>query len=99
MKLTIVADDNAVGIDGEFFSPLDLTGLDPNIHAVQWYGEYGEVEYKTRLVDGRPVKPENTFIVDVSGFQFAIAAWNTAKAEMEAANVAAEQAAQEGATE
>ena len=97
MRLTIVADDNAVGIGGEFCAPLNLTGLDPTIHAVQWYGEYGEVEYKTRFENGALVKPANLLIEDVTPFQFAIDAWNTAKAQMEAAQLAAEQIPQEGA--
>lgn len=87
MRLTIVADDNAVGIDGEFFSDLDLTQLDSSVHAVQWNGEYGQVEYKTRVENGAFVKPPNALITDVAAYQFAIAAWAVAK---EAARVAAE---------
>lgn len=81
MKLTIVADDQSVGVDGEFFAPLDLSQLDAAIHAVQWYGEYGEVEYKTRLENGVLMKPANLLTTDVTPFQFAIDAWNVAKAE------------------
>jgi hypothetical protein len=80
MKLTIVADDQCVGVDGEFFAPLNLTQLDPTIHAVQWYGDYGEVEYKTRLENGVLMKPVNLLITDVTPFQFAFDAWDTAKA-------------------
>ena len=79
MKLTIVADDSAVGVDGEFFSELALPQLDPTIHAVQWYGEYGEVEYKTVFANGTLTKPSNQTITDVSPFQFAVDAWNDAK--------------------
>ena len=78
MRLTIIADDGAVGVDGKFFSPLDLPQLDTSIHAIQWYGEYGEVEYKTRLEDGALVKPANALITDVAPYQFAVDAWNTA---------------------
>lgn len=81
MKLTIVADDQCIGVDGEFFAPLDLSQLDATIHAVQWYGEYGEVEYKTRLENGVLMKPVNLLITDVTPFQFAVDAWNVAKAE------------------
>lgn len=79
MKLTIVADDGAVGIDGEFYSALSLPQLDPTIHAVQWYGEYGEVEYKTVFADGVISKPANQIITDVTPYQFAVNAWNAAK--------------------
>jgi hypothetical protein len=79
MKLTIVADDGAVGIDNEFFSELALPQLEPTIHAVQWYGEHGEIEYKTRFENGALVKPANVLITDLTLFQFAIDAWNVAK--------------------
>lgn len=79
MRLTIVADDNAVGVDGEFFSGLDLAQLDASIHAVQWYGEYGEVEYKTQFQNGASVKPSNVLITDAAPYQFAVDAWTAAK--------------------
>lgn len=79
MRLSIIADDGAVGVDGEFFSELDLSALDPNIHAVQWYGEYGEVEFKTRFEDGKLFHPGNQYITDVSSYQFAFDAWEAAK--------------------
>lgn len=79
MRLTIVADDGAVGVDGEFFTPIDLSQMDLSIHAVQWYGEYGEVEYKTRLENGAFVKPANVLITDAAPYQFAVDAWTVAK--------------------
>lgn len=79
MKLTIIADDKAVGVDGVFFESLDLSQLEPSIHAVQWYGEYGEVEYKTVFADGVISKPANQIITDVTPYQFAVDAWNAAK--------------------
>lgn len=95
MKLTIVADDQCVGIDGEFFTFLGLAQLDSTIHAVQWYGEYGEVEYKTRFENGAIVKPANVLITDVTPYQFAVDAWNATKAAAAAqAQVKAEAAAQ-----
>lgn len=79
MRLTIIADDGAVGVDGEFFSQLDLSQLDAGIHAVQWYSEHGEVEYKTRFENGALVKPANLLITDIAPYQFAVAAWQSAK--------------------
>jgi hypothetical protein len=79
MRLTIVADDQCVGVEGEYLSPTDLSQLDPTIHAVQWYGEHGEIEYKTRFENGALVKPANVLITDLTPFQFAIDAWNVAK--------------------
>jgi hypothetical protein len=94
MKFTIVADDHCVGVEGEYFSPLDLSQLNPTIHAVQWYGEYGEVEYKNRFENGAIVKPANVLITDVTPYQFAVDVWNAAKAAAAQAQVEAEAAAQ-----
>lgn len=85
MRLTIIADDQRVGVDELFFEPISLPQLDPTIHALQWYGEYGEVEYKTRFENGALVKPANRLITDVTPYRFAVDAWNAAKAEMNAA--------------
>lgn len=91
MRLTIVADDKCVGVAGEYFAPMDLSLLDPTIHAVQWYGEYGEVEYKTRFENGVLVKPANALISDISPYQFAVDAWNTRKAAIVEAEAQAAQ--------
>lgn len=99
MRLTIVADDGAVGVDGEFFSGLDLSQLDASVHAVQWYGEYGEVEYKTQLENGAFVKPANVLITDATPYQFAVDVWNTAKAQAIAAAEAAAAAAAQSAAQ
>jgi hypothetical protein len=85
MRLTIVADNQCVGVEGEYLSPLDLPQLNPAIHAVQWYGEYGEVEFKTVFANGAFTKPQNQLITDVTSFQFAVDAWNAKKAEIDAA--------------
>ena len=44
MKLTIVPNDNLVIVDGEPES-VDLSHLPEGIHAIQWDGENGEIEY------------------------------------------------------
>ena len=87
MRLTIISDDKTVGVDGEFYLNVDLTGLDSTIHAIQWYGEYGEVEYKTKFESGVVVKPANMLITDLTQYQFVIDAWNAAN------NLALEQKA------
>lgn len=75
-RLTIVKEDNMVGIDGEFYL-VDCSSLPANFHALQWYGEveepYAEVEW-----NGHP-KPPNTEIDNVDEYQFLIDAWNVAK--------------------
>ena len=89
MKLTIVADDQCIGVDGEFLAPFDLAQLDPAIHALQWYGEYGEIEFKTVFANGALAKPQNQLITDITPFQFAVDAWNAKKAEIDAEIAAA----------
>ena len=47
MKVTIIKDDNTVGIDGQFVS-LDLSGLPETLRVIQWNGQRGWVEYRDR---------------------------------------------------
>jgi hypothetical protein len=101
MRLVIVAENKAVGVDGEFFELSNLPQLDAAIHAIQWYGEYGEIEYKTRFENGVLIKPANLLITDVTPYQFAVDAWSAEKtralAEREAvASAFAQKQAQAG---
>lgn len=50
MRVTIVPSDNAVLVDFRPLNTLDLSELNPNIHAIQWNNDVGHIEYK----DGRP---------------------------------------------
>lgn len=93
MRVTIIADDKRVGVNNEFFEPIELPQLNPTIHAVQWYGEYGEVEYKTFFENGVIVRTANTIITDITPYQFAVDAWTKAKTAHEEAMAAATQAA------
>lgn len=81
MKITIIADDNTVGIDG-VFEDVTFTG-DPNIHAIQWdtVAQVGEVEFKDR----------NEVITDFSPYQHFIGDHGAAKAARELAEIAATQ--------
>lgn len=47
MKLTIILSDKVIGIDGVFLNcnQEDIDWIPSNIHAVQWYDTWGEVEY------------------------------------------------------
>lgn len=69
MRVTIIADDGKVGVDG-VFRTVDLSTLDPNIHAVQWDGAAGHIEFKDRSPEQR--------IADISPFQSFIDAWTAA---------------------
>lgn len=48
MKLTIIPGDGSVGEDGVFYSSLDLSScnIPANIHALQWDGAAGWIEFK-----------------------------------------------------
>ena len=69
MRVTIIADDGKVGVDG-VFRGVDLSSLDANIHAVQWDGVVGHIEFKDRSPEQR--------IADISAFQSFIDAWTAA---------------------
>lgn len=67
MKLTIIVPDNAVAIDGEF-RKVALPQIAANIHAIQWDGTTGHVEFN----DGKP----NEVISEISAFSDVVTAWN-----------------------
>lgn len=52
MRITIVTSNNHILINGQGLSDIqqDLSWIPSNVHAVQWYDTYGEVEY----TDGTP---------------------------------------------
>lgn len=59
--------DATVVIDGVPAIGVDFTGIDPLIHAIQWYGDVGEVEYVTDY-NGDP-KPDNQEITSLAPYQ------------------------------
>ncbi len=65
MRMTIIRDDNVVGINGQF-RKVDLTGFPPDVRAVQWNETTGHIEYD----DG-----SNVEIDGISGFQPFIDQW------------------------
>jgi hypothetical protein len=71
MRFSIIPSDKTIAIDGEARSGLMFT-LNPAIHAVQWYGEHGEIEY----VPVNGVKPPNEFITNYAAFQAALDSWS-----------------------
>ena len=75
MRLTIIRDGGFVAIDREGFDNIDLSVLPDNIHAVQWYGEDGEVEVK----NARGQIVENRSITDITEFMFVVPLWQQAK--------------------
>lgn len=76
MRVTIVPDDKAVTVNGESYSNLDLSFIDPFVHAVQWYETHGEIERKDPITQKMISNEEITSLDD---FQQAITAWQTEK--------------------
>lgn len=48
-RISIIPADGIVAVNGMSVSGLDLSFLAEEIHAIQWYGERGEVEFRTDL--------------------------------------------------
>jgi len=83
MRLTIVPEDGAITIDGESYI-LDLSHMDPEIHAVQWYDTYGEIERKDPITKKMTSNQE---ISSIDEFQNIISAWQAEKDRIAALTV------------
>ena len=46
MRMTIIRDMGLVHVDGNGFDELDMSDVPVDVHALQWYGSSGEIEYK-----------------------------------------------------
>lgn len=57
MKLTIIPIDGSVGEDSVFYNGLDLSscGIPADVHALQWDGAAGWIEYESPLVQNEPI--------------------------------------------
>jgi hypothetical protein len=95
MRLIIVPVDGAVYVDGVSYSDLDLSFVPADVHALQWYDTYGELEFKRSFVDGQLVHPANQMLTELPSWaDTAKTVWDAAKVAQEEARVAAEQAAE-----
>lgn len=83
MRVTIVPADNIVNIDGNGINGVDLSFIDPSIHAVQWYGTSGLVEYKDVTLVNIIKSTHQEEITDIAPFQMAIDAALAKKQENE----------------
>lgn len=79
-RVIIVPSDGLVIANGFTIGGLDLSFMDPSIHAVQWYGTFGEVERKDEF--GRMVANEP--ITSLADFQQALDLWQSTKTAIEA---------------
>ena len=90
MRITVIPEDGTVSIGGVGYSGIDLSPIDPSVHAVQWYDTDGEIEVK----DARGRIVENRVITSFDEFAFVIPLWEMAnlKAMQEAQALADAQA-------
>lgn len=44
LRVTIIPVNEFCSVDGVGFNGVDMSSLDPNVHAVQWYATHGDVE-------------------------------------------------------
>jgi hypothetical protein len=70
MRVTIIRDDNVVGVDG-VFRLVDLSGMPAGIRAMQWDGTQGHREYYDGAI-------ANTSIVSIASIQSFIDLWTAA---------------------
>lgn len=93
MRVTIIRDDNTVIVDGER-QTVDCSSLPADVHALQWDGARGEIEYAMVICthcSGRSKKP-NEIIFDMSPYQQLLHDWHAVKAKAEAAKEAEAEA-------
>jgi len=69
--LTIIKDDGFVKVDGFGLEPIDCSSLASNIHAIQFDGANGEIEYN----DGT----NNEAITSISAYSAITDLWTSAK--------------------
>jgi hypothetical protein len=88
MKLTIIPSDKIICIDGQCISEIqqDLSWIPTNIHALQWYDTYGEVEYN----DGSP----NEKIEELGIYQQAVIDYQNEIQRLEDEKIAQEAASE-----
>ena len=77
MRISIIPADGYVGVgttDKNKFGILDLDmeGVDPAIHAIQWHDSWGEIEWVGH-------QTPNTRITDFSPYQFLVDRWQAAQ--------------------
>lgn len=71
MQVTVIVDDNTIYVNG-FAESCDLSGMNDYIRVLQWYGTWGEIEFRP-AEDGS--RQANKRITDFKEFQKYIKAW------------------------
>lgn len=86
MRITIVPIDRTIIVDGEGLTEIeqDWSWISPDIHAIQWYDDHGEIEY----IDNRP----NERITELGNFFTAVQKLNSEKYRREQVRISEEAA-------
>lgn len=87
MRVSIVAPDNMICVDNTVGLKVDCSQLViDNIHAVQWYDDHGEIEFKSEYLakEKRWHQEPNKHITDFSMFQDFVDEWRLLKAAYDA---------------
>jgi hypothetical protein len=71
MRLTIIRDMGLVHIDGRGHDEQDMTGVPENVHALQWNGESGEIEYTSSDVPNEVITSLPAWATPVSSAMYA----------------------------
>jgi hypothetical protein len=74
MRVIIVPSDGMVSVDGEDYREIDLSFMS-EIHAVQWYDSFGEVELSDQYMRSLP----GYEITSLEPFQLALDRWQERK--------------------
>lgn len=80
MRLIIVPISGTVSKNGISYNNLDLSFMPSNVHAVQWYDTFGEIEVKD-VITNKMIANEP--ITDITIFNDAITLWEEANTKAE----------------
>jgi hypothetical protein len=81
MRVIIIPSDKIVAINSMTMQDIDMSNIDPELHAVQWYGESGEEEYSDSIT-GKMLR--NVTIYTLDAYTNQITEFNEKKAAIEA---------------
>lgn len=86
MKLTIIVDDRLIKIDNEGLGEIqeDMSWIPNDVHAIQWNGDTGHIEYKT----GKP----NETITELGIYEKAVETLSSEKLRREREEIEAQEA-------
>lgn len=87
MKLTIIKPDSSVYVDGYSYSDLNISFVPENVHALQWKGASGWIEYQDNDDGTKPANQPITELPDWATAAYNV--WLAKKAEIDALQVAA----------